>query len=114
MRPGHYYQCCMLRCMPIPHGSPGGDSWRGKASQCTCYSTLRDPCSSVGAGTSIGEVDSVLSTLEVQQMLDEQGCLLAALPEAPTDSLLPGGEPQAGPVLGYPGGAGGYLEFVFR
>lgn len=56
----------------------------------------------------------MLSTLEVQQMLDEQGWQLAALQELPTDSWQPGGEPQAGPPVGYPGGAGGYLEFVFR
>ena len=59
-------------------------------------------------------MDSVLSTLEVQQMLDEAACALAGLPEAPTDSLVPGGPPEGGAVAGYPGGAGGYLEFVFR
>lgn len=65
-------------------------------------------------GTSISEVDSVLSTLEVQQMLEEEACQLSSLPDAPTDSLLPDALPEDGDVFGYPGGAGGCLEFVFR
>ena len=56
----------------------------------------------------------MLSTLEVQQLLDEAGLQLPALPEEPTDSLAPGGAPREGPFVTYPGGAGGYLEFVFR
>ena len=66
------------------------------------------------AGTSVAEVDSVLSTLEVQQLLGEEACQLASLPDAPTDSLMPGAPPEEGDIFGYPGGAGGSLEFVFR
>ena len=62
----------------------------------------------------MGEVDSVLSTLEVQKLLEEAGLQLPALLDAPTESLAPGGAPREGPFVSYPGGAGGYLEFVFR
>lgn len=65
-------------------------------------------------GTTCSEVDSVLSTLEVQQMLDEEDCHLSSLPDALTDSLLPDALPVEGGVFGYPGGAGGCLEFVYR
>ena len=69
------------------------------------------------AGTSLAEVDSVLATTEVQQLLDEEGLSLALLPEADREVAAAGlaadEEPDGG-VHGYPGGAGGYLEFIYR
>ena len=59
----------------------------------------------------------MLATTEVQQLLDEEGLALASLPEAAFDLTAAGtsGEEHPGDgVYGYPGGAGGYLEFVFR
>ena len=59
----------------------------------------------------------MLATTEVQQLLDEEGLALASLPEAAADLTAAGtaGEDQQGDgMYGYPGGAGGYLEFVFR
>lgn len=40
------------------------------------------------AGTSVPEVDSVLTTSEVQQLIEQQGATFADLPCAPLDSLL--------------------------
>ena len=40
------------------------------------------------AGTSVPEVDSVLTTSEVQQLIEQQGVSFADLPCAPLDSLL--------------------------
>ena len=52
------------------------------------------------------EVDAVLTTGEVQRLLDERGVALPALPEAPLDDLV-SGAPEHSRVYGYPGGAGG-------
>ncbi|KAK9826721.1 hypothetical protein WJX81_001163 [Elliptochloris bilobata] len=64
-------------------------------------------------GTAVPEVDVVLTTGEVQRLLEERGVSLAALPEVQLDDLA-SGAPERGRVYGYPGGAGGYLEYVFR
>lgn len=87
-------------------------------------------------GGVVAEVDSVLTTAEVAQLIDSQGTRLQDLAEAsahPLLPLLPAG-PSAVPggpsgdnsgatgddggvnlvLYGYPGGAGGYLEHVFR
>ncbi len=40
------------------------------------------------AGTSVPEVDSVLTTSEVQQLIEQQGVTFADLPCAPLGSLL--------------------------
>ena len=64
------------------------------------------------AGGGAAEVDSVLTTGEVAQLLADSGASLAALPEAPLQPLL--GAAADGRLYGYPGGSGGYLEHVFR
>lgn len=104
------------------------------------------------AGTTVAEVDSVLTTVEVAELLQQvstaepfvyyfawaicnsdtllcppqnvcysitsstlpgqEGTELAQLPEAPLQPLA--GVPQDGHLRGCPGGAGGYLEHVFR
>lgn len=51
------------------------------------------------------EVDAVLTTSEVQHLLEERGVRLAAFPEAPLDGLAEG-VPGDGRLFGYPGGAG--------
>ena len=51
------------------------------------------------------EVDTVLTTSEVQRLLDERGVALHSLPEAPLDDLA-SGAPEHSRVYGYPGGAG--------
>ena len=59
----------------------------------------------------------MLATTEVQQLLDEEGLSLASLPETDHGATAAGmtaEEQEDGGVYGYPGGAGGYLEFIFR
>ena len=63
--------------------------------------------------TGTPEVDCVLTTVEVHQLLQDQGVDFASLPESPADVLLPG-EDNEGGQWGLPGGAGGYLEFAMR
>ena len=78
--------------------------------------SLARPRNGASAGTALAEVDSVLATTEVQQLLDEEGLSLALLPDADREVTAAGtsAEEQDGVVYGYPGGAGGYLEFIFR
>lgn len=77
--------------------------------------TVGTPPMTPPAGSEVAEVDSVLTTVEVAELLQQEGADLAALPEAPlpgaTLALDPDGD---GRLRGYPGGAGGYLEHVFR
>ena len=47
----------------------------------------------------------MLTTGEVQRLLDERSVALPTLPEAPLD-VLAGGAPGDSAVYGYPGGAG--------
>ena len=58
----------------------------------------------------------MLATTEVQQLLDEEGLSLAQLPDVDREVTAAGvpAEQQDDSVYGYPGGAGGYLEFIFR
>ncbi|CAK0781927.1 hypothetical protein CVIRNUC_005508 [Coccomyxa viridis] len=64
-------------------------------------------------GTKIPEVDSVLTSGEVQQLLQSHGRPLPAIAQAPLDTLVPG--VQDDPRLyGIPGGSGGYLQYIFR
>ncbi len=72
---------------------------------------LQEPCFP-HAGGGVAEVDSVLTTGEVAQLLADSGASLAALPEEPLQPLL--GAAADGRLYGYPGGSGGYLEHVFR
>ncbi|KAL3144424.1 hypothetical protein ABBQ32_004170 [Trebouxia sp. C0010 RCD-2024] len=64
-------------------------------------------------GTSIPEVDSVLTTSEVQQLVEQQAVSFPDLPCSPVDSVL-GPTAPAEQLHGVHGGSGGYLEFVFR
>ncbi|KAK9830279.1 hypothetical protein WJX72_010779 [[Myrmecia] bisecta] len=64
-------------------------------------------------GTPIPEVDSVLTSSEVQLLLEARGADLAAMPDAPLDSMLSSVGPD-GQLYGVSGGSGGYLEFTFR
>jgi len=57
------------------------------------------------AGTSSAEVDSVLTSGEVQQLLEAHGRALSDLPAARLDSLVPGTQ-QDGRLYGLPGGSG--------
>lgn len=54
----------------------------------------------------------MLTTGEVAQLLEDSGAVMSSLPEAPPHPLL--GVPTDGRLYGYPGGAGGYLDHVFR
>ena len=54
----------------------------------------------------------MLTTVEVAELLQQENLQLADLPEAPLPPLA--GVPQDTTSYGYPGGAGGYLEHVFR
>jgi iron only hydrogenase large subunit-like protein len=65
------------------------------------------------------ETDCVLATTEVLELLAARGADLRALPPAPLDAPPFGGaaaadEAAAGRTAGRAGGAGGYLEHVFR
>mmetsp|Transcript_14850 Transcript_14850/g.37709 ORF Transcript_14850/g.37709 Transcript_14850/m.37709 type:complete len:497 (+) Transcript_14850:227-1717(+) len=69
----------------------------------------------------VKETDCVLSTLEVVEMLNSQGLDLKDCPAGSVDSLLTliGGQAAAGAeddgaLYGWPGGSGGYVDFVFR
>ena len=53
------------------------------------------------------ETDSVLTTVEVQQLLEERGCKLAELPEEPLDSLV-GGPHQN--LATWTGGSGEHFQ----
>lgn len=63
--------------------------------------------------TGVPEVDCVLTTVEVHQLLQDQGVDFASLPESPADVLLPG-EDNEGGQWGFPGGAGGFMEYAMR
>ena len=70
-------------------------------------------------GGTVAEVDSVLTTGELAQLLDDHGRSLLQLQDSPLQQLLPSAagavtDDGAGSLLGYPGGSGGYLEHVFR
>ena len=53
----------------------------------------------------MAEVDSVLTSGEVQQMLEAHGRPLGELPSAPLDSLV-GSVQEDGQLYGLPGGSG--------
>jgi iron only hydrogenase large subunit-like protein len=53
----------------------------------------------------VAEVDSVLTSGEVQQMLEAHGRPLGELPSAPLDSLV-GSVQEDGQLYGLPGGSG--------
>ena len=65
----------------------------------------------LSAGTSIPEVDSVLTTSEVQQLIEQQGVTFPHLRCSPMDSLL---GPAAGmeQLHGVHGGAGVPSHFL--
>ncbi len=52
------------------------------------------------------ETDAVLTTGEVQRLLDERGVALRALPGAPLDRLSDAAPDDSGRIYGYPGSAG--------
>ncbi len=54
------------------------------------------------------ETDAVLTTGEVQRLLDERGVALRALPAAPLDRLSDAAPDDSGRVHGYPGSAGAH------
>lgn len=58
-------------------------------------------------------MDCVLTTVEVAELLQQEGADLTELPDSPLQPLL-AGVAEDGRLTGYPGGAGGYLEHVFR
>jgi hypothetical protein len=57
------------------------------------------------AGTATPEVDSVLTSGEVQQLLEAHGRSLGDIPQSPLDCLVPG-VPEDGRLYGLPGGSG--------
>ena len=61
--------------------------------------------SNYAAGTNVAEVDSVLTTSEVQQLIEQQGVTLAELPGDCMDSLL-GPGPCDSQLYNIHGGAG--------
>ncbi len=52
------------------------------------------------------ETDTVLTTGEVQRLLDERGVALRALPGVPLDRLSDAAPDDSGRIYGYPGSAG--------
>ena len=68
-------------------------------------------------GTTIPEVDSVLTTAEVQQLIEQQGAEFRQLSTSPVDSLMPissssGSCSDSGQLYGVPGGAGELTAFL--
>ena len=55
----------------------------------------------------------MLTTVEVGELLQQEGVALGQIRDAPLQPLLTG-LTEDGHLSGYPGGAGGYLEHVFR
>mmetsp|Transcript_4086 Transcript_4086/g.11532 ORF Transcript_4086/g.11532 Transcript_4086/m.11532 type:complete len:508 (+) Transcript_4086:279-1802(+) len=71
-------------------------------------------------GGGVKETDCVLSSLEIVELLDSKGLSLRDCPVGSMDSLvglMTGGQRQTadpGAMWGWPGGSGGYVEFVYR
>ncbi len=63
------------------------------------------------AGSTVAEVDSVLTSGEVQQLLEAHGRALSELPSARLDSLVAGVE-EDGQLYGLPGGSGAATHLV--
>lgn len=61
----------------------------------------------------LAEVDCVLTSSEIFDLLQARGVDFAALPEAPVDRLLSNVD-EEGHLYGARGGSGGYAECVFR
>ena len=61
-------------------------------------------------GTKIPETDSVLTTGEIQQLLDEEGVDLASCPEEDFDSIFPENRKQKR-LIGRPGVSGEFHAF---
>lgn len=59
------------------------------------------------AGTKIPEVDSVLTSGEVQQLLQAHGRELSDIPAAPLDPMVPGVH-DSQQLYGLPGGSGNF------
>ncbi len=59
----------------------------------------------IPAGTQIPEVDSVLTSGEVQQLLEARGRKLSEIPAAVPDTIIPG-IPDSPHLYGIPGGSG--------
>ena len=76
-------------CLTIPHRR---------------YDELRF-CNLVLAGTEIPEVDSVLTSGEVQQLLEGHGRRLSEISAAPLDAIVPS-IPDSPQLYGIPGGSG--------
>ena len=60
------------------------------------------------AGTKIPEVDSVLTSGEVHQLLEGHGRRLSDVPTAPLDAIVPS-IPDSPQLYGIPGGSGKQL-----
>ncbi|ERM95549.1 protein NAR1 isoform X1 [Amborella trichopoda] len=65
------------------------------------------------AGPRIAEVDSVLTTGEVLDLIKLKSCDFRSLEEAPLDRLLTNVD-EEGHLYGVQGGSGGYAETIFR
>ncbi|XP_058081624.1 protein NAR1 isoform X2 [Magnolia sinica] len=65
------------------------------------------------AGPRIPEVDSVLTSGEVLELIQLKSVNLKALEESPLDRLLTNVD-EEGRLFGVPGGSGGYADTVFR
>ncbi|KAK9788454.1 hypothetical protein WJX73_008871 [Symbiochloris irregularis] len=63
-------------------------------------------------GEQVPETDCVLTTEEVLQLASQKGIDLALLPEDHLDNVLHSAEEKR--LYGWPGGSGGYLQFVMR
>ncbi|CAH9121646.1 unnamed protein product [Cuscuta epithymum] len=66
-----------------------------------------------GDGEEITEVDSVLTTGEVLELIQSKGIEFNALEESPLDTLLTNIDDE-GHLYGVPGSSGGYAETIFR
>eukprot|EP00897_Mesotaenium_endlicherianum_P006813 jgi/Mesen1/615/ME000108S10773 len=61
----------------------------------------------------VTEVDCVLTSSEIYELLQKQEVDFAALPEAPLDKLIDDVD-ERGHLFGVRGGSGGYAECIFR
>lgn len=65
------------------------------------------------AAAPVPEVDCVITTLELHDLLAQRGALDSFAP-AMLDAFLPGNAPPLGKLSGVRGGSGGYMEYVLK
>eukprot|EP00899_Mesostigma_viride_P002129 jgi/Mesvir1/11917/Mv00255-RA.1 len=72
----------------------------------------RDDFKVADEGAHVSEVDCVLTSGEVLELMQRKGLELPAVPPAPLDTILTNVD-ESGQLYGVPGGSGGYADYIF-